>query len=273
MSRAADLVYGNKWWTYPFTVPTSVKIFNLVQATYNPQTAGERSFTSGTNTHLIDDLAASCGFSVSTDVRELCPPQVLVDRCRAKYGLDSKPTAARFVIGINPGPNWRVKEWEVGKWQALINKIHSEYDALIIQFGTNKGDGSSEYDSLTGVKSLADRLKGEELVALIAICDLIISIDSGPVHVAGAVGTPVIGLFGPLSPALVLPRQSRAPAIGVCGDVPCLFCHHRTPVMHWIDGCPNDIACMRKLDDGTVYEAMKSMLPDNMKREPLVSVG
>ena len=51
---------------------------------------------------------------------------------------------------------------------------------------------------------MVSRLKGEELVALIAICDLLISIDSGPVHVAGAVATPVIGLFGPVNPALVI---------------------------------------------------------------------
>src|SRR5262249_34181568 len=138
------------------------------------------------------------------------------------------------------------------------------FDAVIIQFGT-KGGGSLEYDKLADVKSLAGRLKGEELVALIAICDLIISIDSGPVHLAGAVGTPVIGLFGPLDPASRLPPDSKS--LGLFGDVPCLFCHNRTPVIHWFDGCPNDIACMKKLDDQTVFEAVKSMLAHMKKRE------
>src|SRR5260370_16556124 len=118
-----------------------------------------------------------------------------------------------LLIGSNPGANWRVKEWEASKWQELIDKIHSEYDAVIIQFGINKGDGSSEYDNLTGVKSVAGRLSGEELVALIAICDLIVSIDSGPVHVAGTVSTPVIALFGPLHPALLLPPDSPTPPL------------------------------------------------------------
>src|SRR5262249_30893637 len=161
-------------------------------------------------------------------------------------------------IAINPGPSWRVKEWDASKWQILISKIHAAHDAVIIQLGTNKGDGSSEYDNLRGVKSVAGRLKGEEIVALIAICDLVISIDSGPVHVAGAVGTPVIGLFGPLDPALILPPES--PALGLFSNVPCLFCHNRTPVVHWFSGCPNDIACMKKLDPPAVFAAMKSML-------------
>jgi len=174
-------------------------------------------------------------------------------------------TRQGLLIGINPGPNWRVKEWEASKWQELIEKIHSEYDAVIIQFGINKGDGSSEYDNLTGVKSVAGRLSGEELVALIAICDLIVSIDSGPVHVAGAVSTPVIGLFGPLNPALILPPDSSAPAIGLFSDVPCLFCFNRTPVINWLNGCPNDIACMKNLGCERVFEAVKSMLPHRFR--------
>ena len=179
--------------------------------------------------------------------------------------MDCQTVGERLLIGINPGPNWRVKEWEAPNWQKLIDKIHSEYNAIIIQFGTKKDDGSSEYDHLTGVKSLASRLNGEELVALIAICDLIISIDSGPVHVAGAVSTLVIGLFGPLDPVSILPSDGRA--LGLFSNVPCRFCHNRTPVIHWFDGCPNDIACMRRLDCEAVFEAVKSMLGHGKKPE------
>lgn len=266
ISRCADLVYANKWWIYPFTFPRNVRLFGLVKATYNPQTTGEQSVISGATTHLINDLAASCGFKVTPRLPRLSPSVDLIEETRTAYGLDSKTTAGRLLIGINPGPNWRVKEWEVSKWQELINKIHSEYPAIIIQFGTNKADGSCEYDRLTNVKSLVSRLSGKELVALVAICDLIISIDSGPVHVAGAVGTPVIGLFGPLNPLLVLPQESLAPAIGLFSNVPCLFCHNRTPVIHWIDGCPNDIACMKTIETERVFDAVKAMLTDSRKR-------
>jgi ADP-heptose:LPS heptosyltransferase len=265
LSRSADLVYANRWWVHPFTLPTKVKLLGLVDKIYNPQTTGEQLYTSGTNRHLIDDLAASCGFMPAARQPMLYPLPGLINNTRVAHGLDYKTTQGRLVIGINPGPSWRVREWDVSKWQKLINKIHSEYDAVIIQFGTNKSDGSSEYDSLQNVKSLAGRLKGKEIVALIAICDLVISIDSGPVHVAGAVGTPVIGLFGPLDPASRLPPDS--PALGLFSDVPCLFCHNRTPVIHWISGCPYDIACMKKLDDQTVFEAVKSMLAASKKRE------
>jgi ADP-heptose:LPS heptosyltransferase len=265
LSRSADLVYANRSWVYPFTMPAKVKLFGLVDTIYNPQTTGERVPQGGMTRHLIEDLAASCGFTVTARQPRLYPSPGLIEKTRIAYGLDCKTTGERLLIGINPGPSWPVKEWDVSKWQKLINKIHSRYDAIIIQFGINKGDGSSEYDNLTEVKSVAGRLKGEEIVALIAACDLLISIDSGPVHVAGAVGTPVVGLFGALDPALILPPDS--PGLGLFGDVPCLFCHNRTPVINWLTGCPNDIACMKKLDDETVFEAVKSMLPNGGKRE------
>jgi ADP-heptose:LPS heptosyltransferase len=245
-------------------MPAKVKLFGLVDTIYNPQTAGERVHKGGMTCHLIEDLAGSCGFTVTARQPKLYPSPGLIEKTRIAYGLDCKTTGQRLVIGINPGPNWRVKEWEASKWQKVINKIHSEYDAVIIQFGI-KGDGSSEFDNLTGVKSLASRLGGAEIVALIASCDLMISIDSGPVHVAGAVGTPVIGLFGPLNPRLILPPDS--PALGLCSDVPCLFCFNRTPVINWLTGCPNDIVCMKKLDDPTVFEAVKSMLARGKKPE------
>ena len=266
LSRSADLVYGNKSWAYPFfKMPAKIKLFGLVDTIYNPQTSGERVHKGGMTRHLIEDLAESCGFTVTARQPKLYPSAGLIEKTRIAYGLDRNVTAERLLIGINPGPNWPVKEWQAYKWQKLINNIHSEYDAVIIQFGTNKGDGSSEYDHLTGVKSVASRLSGAEIVALIADCDLMISIDSGPVHVAGAVGTPVVGLFGPLNPTLILPPDS--PALGLHSDVPCLFCFNRTPVINWLTGCPHDIACMKKLDDQTVFEAVKSMLAHNKKRE------
>lgn len=269
LSQAADLVFASRWWVYPFAFPTDNKILGLVVAAYNPRTTAERSSGSGgTTAHLIDDLAASCGITSQGVVRRLQVPARLVESARVRYGLDCKQTKAdRLLIAINPGPNWPIKEWEASKWQMLIDKIHSEYDALIIQFGINKGDGSSDYDHLTGVKSLAARLKGEELLALIAQCDLVVSIDSGPLHLAGAVGTPAVGLFGPMNPVSILSPKSQTPALGLVSDVPCLFCHNRTPVLHWITGCPYDIACMKRLECEVVFEAVKSMLELTRKRE------
>ncbi len=78
MSRCADLVYANKWWIYPFTFPTNVTGLGLIKTVYNPQTTGEKSFTTGTSTHLINDLAASCGFTVAPRLPSLYPSSSLI---------------------------------------------------------------------------------------------------------------------------------------------------------------------------------------------------
>jgi ADP-heptose:LPS heptosyltransferase len=140
----------------------------------------------------------------------------------------------------------------------LVDKIHGEYDTVIIQFGIHISGKLNAYDALTGVQSLVSRLNTEELVALLAGCDLLVAIDSGPVHIAGAVGTPVVGLYGALDPRCFLPPDS--PAVGVFSEVPCLFCHHKTPLGHWKSGCPNDIRCMVELDVEKVFQAAKAML-------------
>jgi ADP-heptose:LPS heptosyltransferase len=246
-------------------MPDNFNVLGLVDTIYNPKTTDERFKTSGATCHLIDDLAGSCGLTLTARQPRLYPSSSLIKRTRTAYGLAEDVVGDRLIIGINGGPSWPVRTWDVSKWQRLINKIHSEYDAVIIQFGTNKGDGSSEYDNLRGVKSLTNRLHGGEIVALIAICDLIISIDSGPVHLAGTVGTPVVGLFGAVNPSYRLPPDS--PAAGLFSEVPCLFCHNKTPLGHWYTGCPNNVSCMKKLDDQTVFEAMKSMLAHSKKRE------
>jgi ADP-heptose:LPS heptosyltransferase len=148
--------------------------------------------------------------------------------------------------------------WEASKWQTLINHIHDEYDAVILLFGQTQQGVSSELEILKGVKNLFNVLKPEQIVALISICDLVVAIDSGPVHLAGTVGTPVVGLFGPVNPLYRLPPDS--PSIAVFSDVACLHCHNRTPIVHWRTGCPHDIECMKQIDENTVFRAIQKIL-------------
>jgi len=261
LSKASDLVYGNKAWIYPFRIPSNFNIFGLVEKIYNPQTTDERSKTSGAKCHLVDDLADSCGITVTARQPRLYPSTRLIKETRIAYGLGEDVIGSRLIIGVNGGRSWPIREWDALKWQKLINKIHSEYNAAIIQFGVTNSSGLDEYDNLTGLQSLVNRLKLDEMIALVSICDLIISIDSGPIHLAGAVSTPVVGLFGPVDPRFRLPTDS--PAIGLVSNVPCLFCHNKTPVGHWITGCPNNIICMKQLDDSVVFEAVKDMLANH----------
>lgn len=259
LSRVADAVYGAKSWIWPFSLPAYYKLPGMVEAIYNPRTTDERTPKNGVQAHLIDDLAASCGVSLPDANRQprLFPSPEFIKEAQAANGLAGDIAAGRLIIGINCGQTWPVRMWEPAKWQELVNKIHAERDAVILQFGFTKGD-SDPYEHLRGVHRLKNWMEIRELVALIAGCRLIISTDSGPVHLAGATGVPVVGLYGALNPRFFLPPDS--PAVSVFSNVPCLFCHHASPRGHWQTGCPHDIRCMKELDVQTVFQAVKNML-------------
>jgi len=258
LSGAADLVYGSKLWVWPFVMPSQFNVFDLVAAVYNPQNSDEVSDRSASMLHLVDEFAASCGVALIKRQPHLYPSDHLIRTTRRKYGLGEQELGTKKLIAINGGPTWPVRMWETSKWQTLIDHIHAEHDAVILQFGQRQPGKSSDLENLTGVVSLFDHLKPEEIVALIAVSDLVVAIDSGPVHLAGAVGTPVVGLFGAINPLFRMPPDS--PSIGLLSDVECLYCNHRSPIIHWKEGCPYDIKCMKQLEVQSVIEAVDSVM-------------
>ena len=253
LARGPAAVYGARSWKF---VPPA-RFLGLVERIYAPKTTDEISKDVGPTRHLIDDLASSCGISLADRQPRLDPTREFIEAVLTQHGLAARTGNGKKLIAINCGLSWRVKEWGFDRWQELVDKIHAQYDATVLLFGI--GGALNEYTRLRGIESFANhRVPAHELVALIAACDLVISIDSGPVHVAGAVRTPVVGLFGANAPQFRLPPAGLG--VGVVADVPCLYCHHRTPRGHWQTGCPNDIRCMKELAVAPVFQAVKDLL-------------
>jgi ADP-heptose:LPS heptosyltransferase len=262
LGEIADAVYGIDYqYGKPSWVPfIKGHLSRFITRVDEPQTTDERTNSkSGAMEHLIDDLAHSCDITLSEQQPRLFPPPALMTEVQTRFRLREPIAANRLIIGINGGPTWPVREWSMANWQVLVEKLQARYDPIVLQFGLRHQPGAGERNSeLTGVVPLIGLLSVRELVALIASCRLIISIDSGPIHVAGAVGTPVVGLFGAVNPLYRLPPASAA--VGLVTDVPCLFCHHRTPIEHWRTGCPHDIRCMKLLEPEAVFNTVVEML-------------
>lgn len=253
LAQGPTAVYGARSWKF---LPHHL-CFGLVEKLYAPTTTDERSQKTGTNEHLIDDLARSCGLTLTERQPHLYPPPELTARTLVLTGLARHCGGGKKLLAINCGRTWAVREWGFDRWQQLVNLIHAEYDATIILLGI--GGSENEYTKLRGVESFANhRVGAREVAALLAGCDLVISIDSGPVHLAGAVGTPVVGLFGAVNPQYRLPPTS--PSTALVAEVPCLYCNHRTPRGHWQSGCPHDIRCMKELPVAPVFQAVQKFL-------------
>jgi len=254
LSQGADCIFGARSWNFAPCSP-----LRLVEQIYAPRTTDERSPNAGAQCHLMDDLARSCGITLNNRQPRLFPRPEFIRATQFRYGLADSVSKSQRIIGISCGRTWPVRMWDAAKWQQLIHQIQAHYEVTILQFGFTKGPAErDEFDHLQGVVSVTNRLKSDELVALIAGCQLLISIDSGPVHIAGAVGTPTVGLFGAVNPQYRLWPQTKATAVS--SNVPCLFCHHTTPLGHWQSGCPHDIRCMKELNVATVFSAVEKML-------------
>ncbi|MFH1836929.1 MAG: glycosyltransferase family 9 protein [Candidatus Omnitrophota bacterium] len=118
--------------------------------------------------------------------------------------IKNKRNSGNYLIGIHPGGNWDEKRWDKEKFVGLIKRILENLnDADIIITGGKKDKDLARYIS-DRVKdercyTLAGETSLEELAGLFKKCRVIVSADSGPLHLASAVGACTIGLFGPTS--------------------------------------------------------------------------
>jgi len=123
----------------------------------------------------------------------------LIDSVKKSSGLGDK------IIAIHAGASCESKRWSLGMFSRVADELSEKYHCDIVLVG---GDETSEYSAavMADMKTRATDLTGTlllgELAELLSRTKLFISNDSGPVHVAVAVGAPVIAIFGRNDPGL-----------------------------------------------------------------------
>jgi len=119
-----------------------------------------------------------------------------VDNLLRRYGLVNP---GRFVV-VNPVAKWESKLWSIRKFSQLADRIITKYDARVVFTGSLE-DRQTIQQIKAGMTKPAINLAGETtlkmLAALYAKADVVISTDTGPMHLAVAMGTTVVALFGP----------------------------------------------------------------------------
>ncbi|MBW2325850.1 MAG: lipopolysaccharide heptosyltransferase II [Deltaproteobacteria bacterium] len=122
-----------------------------------------------------------------------------VDGLMRTYGM----LGAKPLVAINPVAKWETKLWANKKFSQLADILIDRYDAKIV-FTGGPEDGSTIQDIMAAMKGHAVNLAGHTtlkmLAALYQKVDFVVSTDTGPMHMAAAVGIPVVALFGPTAP-------------------------------------------------------------------------
>ena len=170
--------------------------------------------------------------------------------------LGCNSTASAPLLVVHVGAGTLAKQWPVEHWRELIGRIVARREVQIVLVGgqndRSKAGRIARSTSLLPVVDLAGRLGVDDLTAVIESADLFVGADSGPAHLASAVGTPGVVLFSGTNSA----RQwrPRGSAVRVVRNrVACSPCHRqRCPLA----GHP----CMLGLEPGRVAEAVDGLL-------------
>ncbi|MDD5558501.1 glycosyltransferase family 9 protein [Candidatus Methylomirabilis sp.] len=171
-----------------------------------------------------------------------------------------KPNA--LVVALNPQARWRTKLWEEERFARVGELLARQYGARILVIGSSSDLPlarrlASQMDPAPFVA--AGRTDLKVLIALLRRIDLLVTVDSGPMHVAAALGTPLVALFGPTDPRLIGPYRGDLSA-GQAGGVvlrvplPCSPCSKRRCQIE------ADRLCMRSISVEEVAEAASALL-------------
>ncbi len=170
-----------------------------------------------------------------------------------KSGLSGERRKDRLVL-LNPGGNWLPKRWPVARFAQLAKLLHQRLDARIGVTGSGADRFLAESiksQSDCPVHAFAGETDLEELGALMQQSLLFVSGDSGPMHLAAAVQTPLLALFGPTSRVITGPVGK--------GAIRVLQKDIGLPVPH-PDPDMRDMRYMEALQVQEVFEAAQQLL-------------
>lgn len=166
------------------------------------------------------------------------------------------------IIAIHAGArNGQAKRWPHIHFSELIDSLVGDLDALVVLTGA-PGElplaNAVELGAREHVLNLVGKTNLPELVALLAASDLLITGDSGPMHIACAVKTPVVALHGPTDPALSGPTAPDA--IVLRRDLWCSPCYDASATAECRFGNP---VCMKGIAPTMVFAAARRQLRRN----------
>lgn len=162
------------------------------------------------------------------------------------------------IVGVHPGGSerWKkTKRWEVDHWIKLIDALGQQGIKVAVVGGVEERDLGQEI--MRAARHQPLMLIGQsslmELACIISRCDVFVGHDSSTLHMANAVGTPTVVLFGPTDPRRHLPPAFQGTVLSK--EVPCGPCYSTTcrTITH---------ACMNKIEVDEVLASVLSQLSE-----------
>jgi ADP-heptose:LPS heptosyltransferase len=160
-----------------------------------------------------------------------------------------------LTIGLNPGGARENRRWNPDGYAILANRLVAEHGARIILLGAPSEVALAGYIASTipkqSIVNLTGRLNLDELAYIISRLNLLVTNDSGPMHIGAAAGTPLVALFGPGNPVSYLPYTAPERFRILCRDIDCRPCDR--------DHCARPV-CLESILPDEVYEECRKLM-------------
>lgn len=187
------------------------------------------------------------------------PLRILVrDEDRRAADALLPPAARRPPIAVHPGSGSPVKRWPAEDWGEVARALTDPDEPVVLTGGPGEAPLTAAVARRLGrpVVDLTGRTDVATLAAVFAACRLVLGPDSGPLHLAVAVGTPTVHLYGPADPLRFGPWGPAHRHAVLASDLPCAPCGR----LDW--PTPEDHPCVRLLSPQAVLAAARRLLPN-----------
>ncbi|MDA0986084.1 MAG: glycosyltransferase family 9 protein [Bacteroidetes bacterium] len=165
------------------------------------------------------------------------------------------------IVAIHPGATWKNKCWLPENFSALIDLISAKTNAeIIISPGANDDELINFIvNNSYGKVKILPLLPVRQLAAILKCCKVLVSNDCGPMHIAVAVNTPTIGIFGPEPPEIWFPYSEKNGHKSFFTQLDCSPCRTTKCKL------TNDdyLLCMQKISTEDIFETVKQRLTLN----------
>jgi len=181
----------------------------------------------------------------------------LPERPAAAAAIEARwhPVPARW-IALQPGARWLNKRWPVEHFTELTRRLAGAHADLRFAVLGGKDDQTLAETVCRAAPGRCENLAGQtslpEMIEWLRRCDLMVTNDTGPMHVAAALGKPVVGVFGPTEPRRTGPYHQLERAV-----------QHRLPCVPCLKSrCawPQPMECLTAISPATVFDAVQREL-------------
>ena len=179
-------------------------------------------------------------------------PEFPIERVDTEIARAIRERAGNRYVLVNPGAAWPNKRWPAARFGAVARAIDERHGLkTIVSWGPGEEPLAQEVvRESSGAALLSPRTSIADLLALIRGAALMISGDTGPTHVAAALGTPIVGIYGPTRPSRNGPWAPDD--ITISRDAVCQ-CHH-------LRRCTRDRMCLLDVEAAEVLDAVERRL-------------